>query len=910
MGGTVASRGSASRSPTHTETTVLRFRRLAGCALFVGVLALFSAVATAQVAVGGVPKLPIDQYPALELRGPARPGAYVADVGRRAAVFGDETGALEVWVWPLKLVHDLHLAFRIPDYDEPISAAAVARSVSVRPDGFTITYSHATFTVRQHVLVPLEEPAAIVLLDVQTVRPLDVLVRMHADFGLAWPGSFGGAFTTWSADDRAFLFSQGGLRRFNAFVGSPYAVQGTSHAAHDAPAFPSQMVLRFPPERGREELIPMVMAAGAAPRDSVLGVYRRVLTRVPELWEEKVRHIRDLLSSTVALRSPEPILDDALRWATVNLDQQLVCNGDLGCGLVAGFGKAGARNFRPGFGWYFGGDAAINSFAMDAAGQLELVRGGLEFLAGFQREDGKIPHEISHAAAYLPWFTDYPYTWFHGDTTPFWILACYEYWKASADDDFLRRMAPRLVRGFRWSAATDTDGDGLMENPVAGAGAIEVGGLGEALHTDIYLAGVWAAALEGMARMAAHLGDDALAVEATTMGRRARASLESDFWLEPEGIYAFALLRAEGGAAEGAAPVADRPALRLNQALTVWPATAMSFGLLRPDRAERMLRRLSASDVTVDWGARLLSSEHPLYEPLHYNNGAVWPFMTGFVALAHYRYHRAWAGHDLLRDVARTTYDFALGHHPELMSGAFYRTLDTTVPHQFFATSMLVTPLLRGLLGWDADAPAGRLTLSPHLPAEWDSVQVGNVPVGEERLHVQVTRKVGAYRMAVSRSRSTGRPLTVRLSPALPLGAQVDAVVVGESPARAEPEPTSHDLHVPIEAPMVDSVVVEWRYHGGAEVAAPTEDLRVGDPPKGLRVRDLVLERGDYVLDLEGRSGAEYTVRVRAEQITDVRGATLEAIGASGGLHLLHVTIPGEGEGYRDHRVRFRVAVQ
>ncbi|HUG39672.1 MAG TPA: hypothetical protein VMM12_04270, partial [Longimicrobiales bacterium] len=41
------------------------------------------------------------------LAGEARAGVYVGDQGRRAAVFGDESGAFEVWSWPLKLVRDL-----------------------------------------------------------------------------------------------------------------------------------------------------------------------------------------------------------------------------------------------------------------------------------------------------------------------------------------------------------------------------------------------------------------------------------------------------------------------------------------------------------------------------------------------------------------------------------------------------------------------------------------------------------------------------------------------------------------------------------------------------------------------------------------------------------------------------------
>ena len=129
---------------------------------------------------------------ALVLEGPARPGSFIAELGRRAAVLGDESGDLEVWAWPLKLVSGLHLSFRIPDYDDPIPGEQVARRVLVRPEMQTIVYSHATFTVREHILVPLDEPGALILLDVETVRPLEILVQMQADFDLAWPGGFGG----------------------------------------------------------------------------------------------------------------------------------------------------------------------------------------------------------------------------------------------------------------------------------------------------------------------------------------------------------------------------------------------------------------------------------------------------------------------------------------------------------------------------------------------------------------------------------------------------------------------------------------------------------------------------------------------------------------------------------------------
>ncbi len=800
----------------------------------------------------GVPRFAIPASP-IALAGSPRPGVYLAEVGRRAALFGDETGSFEVWAWPLKLVQDLHLAFKIPEYDAPIPAAQVAQQVIVRPEGQTIVYSHPTFTVRAHVHVPLDEPGAVILLEVESVRPLDILVQMRADFNLAWPGGFGGGNIYWDEERHSFVLSQGGVHHYSGFVGSPFATGGTSHPAHDAPTVPSQFTLRFDPGRTPREYIPIVMAGGPAPSDSVWSVYLRILANAPASWGAKAEHYRVLREESLSLRSPDPELDRALEWAKVNLDRQRVCNPDLGCGLVAGFGRAGSGNFRPGFGWYFGGDAAINSFAMDGLGQFDLVREGLAFLAKYQRADGKIAHEISHAAARLPWFEEYPYTFFHGDTTPFWLLACYEYWKASGDGAFLKQFWPNMVKAYRWSKATDLDGDGLMDNPKAGAGAIEVGGLGDDLWTDIYLAGVWVSALDGMQHLATEARDPALLHEVEALHTRAAQALERRFWLERGGIYAFALLRGEG---------ADT-AIRLNDALTVWPTTAMAFGQLQRDRAERMLTEVASAKLTTDWGTRPLSQEHPLYEPLHYNNGAVWPFVTGFAALAQYRYHRAWSGFELLRDVARTTFDFARGHNPELLSGAFYRPLDTAVPDQFFATSMLVTPLVRGLLGLDVNAAGCTARFAPALPPLWAFLDIRQASTGCGRLGASLTQTASGDRMLyrlILRHEMTGqRPLHLRVAPVLP----VDAEVLGATVDRKAVEPTIartlHDTEAGVELTLADSGTVEIAYRGGAFVAPNSPAPSVGDRSTQTRVLEFRPEgegsRRQYRLTLESPTG-------------------------------------------------------
>ena len=53
-----------------------------------------------------------------------------------------------------------------------------------------------------------------------------------------------------------------------------------------------------------------------------------------------------------------------------------------------------------------------------------------------------------------------------------------------------------IVKAYRFSAATDTDGNGLIENTNAGHGWVEGGALYPA-HEEIYLEGLWVAASRG-----------------------------------------------------------------------------------------------------------------------------------------------------------------------------------------------------------------------------------------------------------------------------------------------------------------------------------------------------------------------------------------------------------------------------
>ncbi len=822
---------------------------------------------------------------------------YLSAVGRRAIAMGTEAGRFELWSWPIKWLHDFELSFRVPKYTEPIAGHTIATSITERAEGVTIEYTYEQFTVKQHIFVPLDKPAVIMLLEVDAIRPIDIIARFTPDVHFMWPAGLGGQYLVWNQAANAFLFSES-KRRVNAFLGSPAITQASDVPAHMLAAAPPQFVLgvggsgeRYTAPRLGEPpggninthvaYIPIVLAGGAMSRDSALALYQALLApgAAEREWRLRRDHAFAIANTQLSVRTPEPLLDRAVEYAKINLDESMVCNPDLGCGLVAGYGLSGAASDRPGFGWFFGGDAAINSFAMSGVGQSALVRDGvLQFFAKYQRADGKITHEISQSAGHVDWFS-YPYAFYHGDTSPFWILAFSEYWRQTADDALLRELWPKLKKAYQWSLATDKNGDGLMENPSAGAGALELGDLQVGILSDIYMSGVWAAALDRVARMAEVMGERVIATQARQVRAKALATLEAKFWMPALGQYAFALL--EDGS--------------VNPNVTAWAATAMAFGVLAQSRGAEMATKLASSNVMTDWGARPLSAASTLFDPLHYNNGAVWPFVTGFTSLAQYTYHNQNAGKFALDAIARTGFDFSRGRNPEVLSGRLYKPLDTAVPQQFFATSMVLTPLIRGLLGIDVDAPRRRLTIAPHLPPDWDSVFVSNVPLGTDKIGFSIIREGGALTLRLSESpppydmtrglKPLSSPVEVEFSPALPLGATVAL------PA-ADVTRTAGDVHGTVRARFSD-VTAELRvpYSGGWSILQTDRSgTRIGERSHKPRVVSERLVDGTYLVTVEGRAGEQGSFTLMPP---DATMTTRVAVQATNGATARITPVPG-----------------
>ena len=587
------------------------------------------------------------------------------------------------------------------------------------------------------------------------------------------------------------------------------------------------------------------------------------------------------------------------------MDKGVATNPYLGTGLLAGFRTSGESE-RPGFAWFFGRDALWTALAVDSYGDFALTRTALDFLRKYQREDGKVPHEISQSATLIPWFTDYPYPWNSADATPLFVIAHADHWRHTGDLGYLRSSWEAIARAWRFTAATDTDGNGLVENTKVGHGWVEGGALYPP-HEEIYMQGAWIEASRGLAEMADALGQVALAATARATAERARVAAESTYWLAGRGHYAYATKLPDEKRREAEpGPARERRQARLDELAkarlyeedTVLPAVPLWWRTLDPERAQQQVDRLGAGALATDWGQRLLSNESRLYDPLSYHYGSVWPLFTGWASVAAYRHGRPHVGFQALMANGLLHEQGALGYVTELLSGDFNAPFGRSSHHQVWSEAMVVTPVMRGLLGIEAGAAGGVLTFAPQLPADWAHAAARRVAVADGTFDLTIDRREGARTVTVTR-RSGSTPVRMVLAPAFPLDARIRSVSVDGRSRPYQMRRLGDVQHAEVELPA-DALParVVFFCDEGTEVYVPVAAPAPGASSEGLRVLRATAEPGALRLVLEGRAGREYVAHVRTPKaVGEVPGAAVAR--GEGGRHTLRVRFEGTGDGYR-----------
>ena len=406
--------------------------------------------------------------------------------------------------------------------------------------------------------------------------------------------------------------------------------------------------------------------------------------------------------------------------------------------------------------WYstiFGRDAIIASLQALPLNP-ELARRTLRYLASRQgaREDGyteeqpgKILHELRRGE--MARTGEIPHVPYYGsiDATPLWLILLHETWRWTGDAELSRTLLPHADRALEWiDRYGDMDGDGFVEYACrsekglvnqgwkdSGDGVpFPDGRLPEAPIALVEVQGYVYDAKLRMAEMYQHLGHAERAValrgEAAAMRERIRAA----YWLEELGTFALALDRDKR-------PV---PTATTNAGHLLWSRVP------NPDEARRLATRFLEPDFFSGWGIRTLSAAHPVFNPMSYHNGSVWPHDNAIVVLGMALYGHAQSALPVVRALYEAGVHAEFQRLPELYCGMTrgrgHRPVAYPVscsPQAWASGSLFM--LLQAMLGIYAEAPARVLHIrDPILPDFLNDLTVSNLPIGGTRVSLQFRR--------------------------------------------------------------------------------------------------------------------------------------------------------------------------
>jgi glycogen debranching enzyme len=414
------------------------------------------------------------------------------------------------------------------------------------------------------------------------------------------------------------------------------------------------------------------------------------------------------------------------------------------------------RVISAGIPWYstvFGRDSIITSLetlplnpriAIDTLRYLARHQGAAEN-AFTEEQPGKIMHELRRGE--MARSGEIPHVPYYGtiDATPLWLVLLHETWRWTGDAALVRELLPNARRALEWiDRYGDLDGDGLVEYArTSDRGLVNQGwkdsgdGVpfpdGRLPAPPIALVEVQGYVYDAKVRAAALLtlaGEHEAAERLRREAAQLRERVIERFWLEELGTFALAL---DGEKR----PI---PTLTSNPGHLLWSR------LPDDSRARRTADTLLAPDMFCGWGIRTLSARHPVFNPMSYHDGSVWPHDNALIVmgLSHYGLGaNALPVIEAAHDVAAAA---TFNRLPELYCGMTRNGSSRPVDYpvscspQAWASGALFM-MLQAVLGILPDAPSGTLHIrNPVMPVSLGELTIHRLRVGDARVSLHFGR--------------------------------------------------------------------------------------------------------------------------------------------------------------------------
>lgn len=409
----------------------------------------------------------------------------------------------------------------------------------------------------------------------------------------------------------------------------------------------------------------------------------------------------------------------------------------------------------PWFSVPFGRDSLVTSYQTLIL-HPEIAKGTLRFLAECQgkkfndwrdEEPGKILHEIRLGE--MAQMGEVPHDAYYGtvDATPLFIILLSELLRWTGDWGFVAELRTPLLLAIEWVRRYgDLNGDGFLEYKSRSARGIRNQGWKDSINSICWRDGSPAEAPIALveaqgyaydariraAELLNGLGDTALAQQLLDEAAKLKEQFESRFWLDEEDFLALALdYRGK--------PI---PAVTSNAGHCLWS------GIVSPDKADRVARRLMSSDMISGWGIRTMSSLEPNFNPMSYHNGSVWPHDNSIIAAGLKRYGYDEAVCRLFTEVFEAGLRFGSYRLPELYCGFDrdhrYQSMPAQYPvscsPQAWAAGSVFL-LLQQALGLQPEANRSTINIRPVLPAWLNRLSLRRLQVGGHEIDLTFERE-------------------------------------------------------------------------------------------------------------------------------------------------------------------------
>jgi GH15 family glucan-1,4-alpha-glucosidase len=386
-------------------------------------------------------------------------------------------------------------------------------------------------------------------------------------------------------------------------------------------------------EEGKTIKLALVGVGSFSSGNECLKEFRFMRDNSSKLVQETENAFKRYSSSTLAIRSPSAEkkqnlqiskLLRAYEKAKTSLQYLKAEYDGLGEGICAGL---------PRFPNYWARDTGWSLRGYLAIGDYRFTRSVIDNFFKHQAKKttksavaGELPMIIS-GKAFL-----HTTTYGSADSTFLFPWAIWEYVLATADVEYLQKRWESIEALIDCGLLKDIDGDGLIDHGFTGtAEKLPIRDSTWMDHIDRRksandVQALFYESLKIGSDLAGIVGDGYNHKRWKQKAEQLAHKIDHEYWNEEAEFY-YDTIRRDGS---------KDPSIRPNALVLLLTNAAKD-----PRKTKSVLERIEQEDMTTSWGVRTLSNLDSKYHPGLYHDGAVWPLVTGWAALAEIKAERS-----------------------------------------------------------------------------------------------------------------------------------------------------------------------------------------------------------------------------------------------------------------------------